>query len=319
MQLEYAQVKKIIMLDTMSCFRRQRSFRWLAEEFEPLTLYSHEDGRRCPFFTEFLLAPQQSSRGRFYCGLYAGYDHARKEDWSEWVDWLFMKEQGVHALATVADLNGIQEIGVWLMLPYPPPGDYMYEQGKRPRRFNIQLHRLLALHDAIETVIERWSRFYARTPVRLRGFVWGRQGIPEADVEVVEMCNEWIASLGLERLWMANYRSNRVIEWRELHFSAIALFANYTGRSEYGKDWLYNTGKFAALNGMGIQVVNGRGVIYDPNHADLYLEMVKKYFKQGGRGPLVYTFPNTTPLDVLIEDPTAYHRIYDSVTMTIPE
>lgn len=303
----------LLMLDCMYCFIRKRWFHWTAEEVEPLLVHagSDEGSGREPFFTEIILVPLQSCRGRFYCGLYAGYDHARKEDWLEWIDWLFTPGQGPEAMAKVAVSHGIPEVGIWLMLPYPPAGKYLYDRGwKAALWFDEPANRLAVLQEAVETIHRRWLREWGHLPVKLRGVVWGREGMPEEDGKIVPEWNEWVAGLGLERLWLANYRSARVAEWHQLSFSGIALFSNYTGNAEYGPDWLENAGKFAALNGMGIQLVNGKGIGYDRDHPALYAQMARSYVKQGGKGPFVYTFPHFSLLDLYRENRQAYEALF---------
>ncbi|MCI3926244.1 DUF4855 domain-containing protein [Paenibacillus sp. TRM 82003] len=301
----------IATLDTMNCFRRRRRFAWTVEELDPIVTYVHPSGARRPFFTELMLLPLQSGRGRFYCGLYAGYEHARKEDWLEWIDFLFAPGVGLDACARVAERHGMTELKIWLMLPYPPPGDYLYVSGDRNQSFDSRHHRLIALQSAVETIVERWERSFRDAPIRLMGFVWGREGIPESDAELAFICNERISTFGLERMWLPNYRSNRVIEWRELGFSQVAIFPNYTGNSEYGKEWLQNTSKFAALNRMGIQIVNGKGTRFDRRHPKEYFKMANTYRRQGGEGPFVFTFPNRSLLELYRDDRRAYDDTYD--------
>lgn len=300
----------IAALETMHGFRIGGFRRWMETEIEPVITYLHASGTRVPFFPELLLIPRQSSKGRFYCGLYAGYDHARKEDWEEWIEFLFAPGTVLDACARVAGRHGIEEMGIWIMLPYPPPGKHAYAPSLR---FDRSQHRLEVLQTAVEKIAERWKNVFGSTSVTLRGFVWGREGIPDGDVEIVSACNANITAQGLERMWLPNYRANRVAEWTKLGFSRVALFSNYTGGTEYGKEWLSNTCKFAALNGMGIQAVHGRGTLYDHAHPKHYLDMVRTYLSQGGKGPIVFTFPNGSLLDLYRSDSQSYERLYNFI------
>lgn|GEM_PF-1803986 len=304
----------LLMIDVMKGIRNRKMLNWKPAELEPLLTYKHLNGSQSPFFTELLLVPQRSSRGRFYCGLYSGYKHPQKADWLEWIEWLFNRINGPYLLADMANHHEIQELGIWLMLPYPPYGDYMYESGSGSKSFNLRLLRLTALQNAIDMIVARWELEFSATPLKLRGFAWGREGMPQHDFEIVSLCNEWIESHGLERLWLPNYRAAHVIEWKELGFSQTAIFSNYTGNSNLGKDWINQTYQFAALNRMGIQLVNGKGFIYDRTHFIEYLARLDAYKLQGGTGPFVYSFPNGSPYELYRSNRMVYDKMYEAVS-----
>lgn len=295
----------IIMLQSMRSLDGQQVADWSREDLEPIMLFTDRDMRVYPFFTELLFTPGRSTKGRFYCDLYAGYQRADKQDWEEWAEFLFQKDKMLDAAAAVGTMYLQPQTGIWLRLPYP-----VIDTGN----MSINLTRKAALFDWIGYVLYLWELYRPSSQLALRGFAWGRESIPVHDVELVTQCNELIRDLGFETLWMANYRSLHVADWRKMHFSQIVLYPNYTGNTEYGVQWLSDTALFAALNHMGIQMVMGQGKLYHPDHFRHYCEFMKQYLQQGGSGPILYRFPKQSLTQLYRNrNKQAYRSVYRSM------
>lgn len=295
----------IVMLQSMKRLNGQQVMDWSREDLEPIMLFTDRDQRLYPFFSELLFAPGCSSRGRYYCDLYAGYRRADKVDWDEWAEFLFQKDKMLDAAATVGSMYLQPETGIWIRLPYPLID---------PSNMSMNIQRKTALFDWISYVLYLWNLYRPSSQLALRGFAWGRESIPAHDVELATQCNELIQELGYETLWMANFRSLHLMEWRKMNFSKIVVFPNYTGNTEFGPEWLSNTALFAALNHMGIQMVMGQGELYHPDHFRHYCGFMKEYLHQGGWGPILYRFPNLTLAELYrSRNKQAYRSVYRSM------
>lgn len=302
----------MIVLESMHGVKGDHSHDWYTNELAPVLIYWTRNGRAYPFFTELIFSPGRSSTGRFYCDLYAGYDPATREDWEEWTEQLYREDGMLHAAATVARQNLIPDVGIWIRLPYPLISDRPFDP-MQGYSLATDSHRFIALSEWIGQVMSRWEQQRISPRLSLRGFVWGREAIPLHDVALVQSCNEMLRELRLESIWLANYRSLHVADWKSLGFSSVAVYPNYTGATEYDVSWLQHTALYTALNHIGIQMICGQGRLYSAAHFYEYGKFLKQYIRNGGSGSVVYRFPNWSLAEIYEDNRRLYRSIYRSL------
>lgn len=302
----------MILLESMVDKRSSLIHReWNVHDLEPVLLYKDEACKIHPFFSELIFAPMRTSSGRFLCDLCAGYDPAVRKDWLEWADKLYHPKRMLHAVSSLADQYQLPKIGIWIRLPYPVISDRCFDNEQHT--FQSEADRLWALTEWVRGAVSRWKqRFYA-SRLELKGFVWGREGIPPHDRKLAAACNHMIHSLGYETIWLANYLSMHVGEWQALGYDHIALYPNYTGNTEQDTKWLTNTVIYTTAHKMGLQMIAGRGRLYSPDHYDEYREHLKIYLTNGGAGPVIYRFPNWSLIEIYEENRGLYDQIYQSL------
>lgn len=310
------QTAPILMLEGMYCPIRQKRLEWTKETLWPLLFHVGESGATSPFFSKFLLAPLQSSKGRYISGVASGYAPAQQADWDEWLETLLNPKGWVYALATIARKRQLSSIEIWIRLPYPwswmTDGDG--EQSKEAAQPSSSDHeRQTRLEQWLTRLLEGWSQAAFLQVLTLRGFVWGREGIPAGDQALITSMNEWIHQRGFESFWLANYGAAYVLEAEQMGFDQVALSSPYTGHTTYTQEWLTNTRYFAQAYTMGLQIINGKGPRFDEAHRKHYLQAAREYQASGGGGCLVYRFPNHSLLSLFIEDRAVYHDIFQSL------
>jgi len=305
----------MIVLEAMRAGSGSFIRRWTVDELEPVLIYRGADGQIRPLFSEIVFAPGRTSRGRYLCDLYAAYDPAEAEDWQEWAHVLYQPAGMLQAAVEIARRYALPEIGIWIRLPYPLIYERASDVGEtvRSELAKERADRLVSWAREVQQLWEHTEHELIRERLKLRGFVWGRESIPSHDVRVATAVNEQLSERGLETLWLANYRSLHILEWRKtLQFSQVALYPNYTGNTEYDRSWLHYTAQYAAIHHIGIQMIVGRGRLYGHQHVQDYMEFLEQYNGKGGSGPIVYRFPNQSIVDVYQQRRDLYDLIYRS-------
>ncbi len=309
-----AKVPPTLMVEGLYDARLDRMIHWQREQLEPLLIYRSETHYFVPFFSSFILKPLQTSSAHFLCGLQSAFKAGTKDDWLEWLKHLFGYGKWLDALSYVAAKYQRADIEVWIMLPYPYPHQQPFGDIKgMSGHFRNENHRLRALKWWMEAFQEEWMQHACSENIRLRGFVWGREGLPPFDRELVKRWNHQVHEYHLESLWLPNYKAAFVEHWPDLGFDHVALYPQYTGATENDAEWLDNTTKFALVHQAGIQMICGQGWKYSEDHFRKYHRQKVFYRQLGGKGPFVYRFPNHSLYRVFIEDRQRYDDVFFSL------
>ncbi|GIQ68526.1 DUF4855 domain-containing protein [Xylanibacillus composti] len=241
----------------------------------PWFVYRGPNGNQA-FFARWILSPGATSKGGYLTGLRSGLLPASLAEWEAWSHQLLGEGCVVDTFLAHANRYGVETPSLWVMLPYPS------EQ--------LEKDRIQAVTDWADTVRSRWAKRFGRSGPRLEGLVWGREAIPDGDVSLVRAFNGWAGKRGLSTMWLANYGSAHVSEWKDLGFAESALFSNYTGKGPYPKQWLEATVSFACYYQNGLQCVYGSGLRFAENCYLEYLDAARAYVNSGGKGPIVHRF-----------------------------
>lgn len=252
------------------------------------------------FFTEWILSPGVTSAGYYLTGLRGGLRPAPYAEWKAWSHDLLGKGHAIDTLLALADHYGVKPLSLWVMLPYP------YEQQEERRGKAVQKWA--------ETVRYLWMKRFGLSGHRLEGFVWGREAIPDGDLQLVRSFNEWVRNYDLHTMWLANYGSTHVQDWRRLGFTQSALYSNYTGNGPYPKQWLDASMSFASIHHMGLQCIYGSSQRFAPNSQKHYLDAAVAYRNAGGKGPIVHRFASSVRHERDSASTPIYEDLYRIVT-----
>jgi hypothetical protein len=311
----------ILMIEGLYSPVQKRMIEWTYEEIKPLLVYRTKDGADVPFFTNLLVAPLQHN-DRFLCGLCTGYNPARKREWKEWANKLFTRGCFLSTVHKTSVKYNLPQIDVWITLPYPRAGqnDFGFidnqplsflKQEDRKKAIIWWIHYIIGGFE--KYVIGKWKVDTSAPRLRLRGFVWGRDSISDCDNELVSHCNDSIRRLQLESLWLTNYGTASLTEWKKLGFNHVSIFSNYTGKTVYGVSLLQNTIRFALINKTGVQMICGKGPRFDTKHFTEYLNQKIIYIKNSGPGPVIYRFPNHSLYQLYKKQSDLYHQVFQSL------
>lgn len=107
------------------------------------------------------------------------------------------------------------------------------------------------------------------------------------------------SSAGVSEHVAAQLRVLGVTEWRKTGFDVTGLNTNYTGNTSYDYKWIQNAALFATVCHTGLQLIWGKGLIYNDKHQldywNLGLPNKCGYMTESF---LIHQFPNQR-LDVL--------------------
>jgi hypothetical protein len=136
--------------------------------------------------------------------------------------------------------------------------------------FSNESDRLTAIDWWITRFMRRWREAGLEPFLRLRGFRWPRETVLN-EQDLIAGVAAKIHSLDLQFMWLANYGAAQATDWATLGFDVSVLHPNYYGNTSYGWDWIDNASLFARYYGCGMQIVYGKGLLYDQNHIYDYL------------------------------------------------
>ncbi|WP_197029286.1 DUF4855 domain-containing protein [Alicyclobacillus macrosporangiidus] len=292
--------------------------RWSASDLADYLFYLI-DGRPCDtLFRAFLFSPNRALSGRFLNPVFTGFEPASNmADWAEWLDELFRPGFHLHALKDVVQQSPLPctPVDVWVTLPYPDSrqSDFGTVSGAT-LDFQSKVDRLTAVNWWIGQFVLRWETSGLEGPLRLRGFRWPREVVGDVDADFIPMVSTVVHAFGRQFMWLTNYGSGHVIEWSDLGFDVIALHPNYYGNTALDWNWIDHASMFAQAYRCGMQVVCGKGLLYDENHIYDYLNRgLPAYNGYMRQAFTVMTFDQVSPRDLYQNRLPVYVAVYSFV------
>jgi len=271
-------------------------YEWSKEELAYYVRY-HAFGKPVDrLFNGFVFRGYSASPGRYMHPVHCAFgSNATREDWLKWLDSLFASGKNFKALYALA---GRSRLDVWVSLPYPPIGqeDFGSIWGT-PVKFDTTNSRYAAVIWWIEKFLVKWrSAPYLSRKLAFRGFLWQRESINDYDEDLVKLTNQYIRLRGLRSMWLPFMGSYGTIKLGELGFDVVALHSNYYGNTMYDQQWIASTAGAARNSNAGMQVIYGKGPIYNRNghlldHLNYGLPELQDYMR---KSLIVYQFPNRT-------------------------
>src|SRR5690606_38483173 len=138
-------------------------------------------------------------------------------------------------------------LDVWVSLPYPywNQHDFGNLEGKQLHFANPD-DRVQAVSWWIDQFMTRWAQETTiAQKVKLRGFLWLRESIPDYDEEVVKAAITKIKGLGLYSMWLPFYGSFGCLKADQFGFDVVVVHPNYYGDLGYDRNWLNIAARFA--------------------------------------------------------------------------
>ncbi len=254
-----------------------------------------------------------SRPGRFLHPLYTAFGTpADKGDWMDWIYSLFSPDCNLQALS----VQTRRPLDVWVSIPYPDSHqtDFGYVNGRR-LNFQIEDDRYEAVKWWMDCFLERFEQETSlKEKLQLRGFLWTRESIDAKDEHVVIETNKYVRANGYLSMWLPHYGGSGAIKFNRLGFHVAAFHSNYYGNTDYGVEWIDQTALFARLLHAGMQIIYGKGVLYNDTHLFDYLNLglpdKNDYMRDCF---LVYQFPNQKLKDMCISHPDEYKLIYSFI------
>ncbi len=266
---------------------------WTPEHLRPYAKYIVNGQAIDNLFGGFIFNGICMRANHYICPLFVGFGSPSDlHDWQLWIDSLFSPDGNLHALNSVL---GNEKRDVWISIPYPHPFQSCFGHAEgRNLDFNVEDDRFTAVKWWLDRFLHRWSmESKLHSKLDLRGFLWQREAIDELDEALVKRVNAEIHSRKLLSMWLPNYGSYGVLEWKKLGFHVVALNSNYYGNTNYDHNWIKNTTMFAKYYQTGMQIVWGKGLIYNNTHLLDYLNFgLAEKCGYMTESLLVYQFPN---------------------------
>ncbi len=284
---------------------------WTPSELRYYVSYYADGNPIDKMFNGFIFNGLSVRKGRYLYPMYAGFgEPADCTDWIEWINSLFAPAQNLHALFLVATHSLLD---VWISIPYPYLNQKNFGKvNKKSLNFENDDDRFSAVSWWIDKFIERWKKESDLSQrLNFRGFLWQRESVYDYDEKLVQLTNEYVKSKGYYRMWLPFYGSSGCLKIRELDFDVVALHSNYYGNTSYDRQWINHTSAFAQFYNTGIQIIFGKGVIYNDTHLLDYLALgLPEHNNYMTQSFLVYQFPNQTLKEIYENRYVDYIRLY---------
>lgn len=292
-------------------FSNNINYQWTTADLKYYVSYYLNGEPIDTMFNGFIFNGISVRNGYYIHPMYVGFGKpANRRDWIKWIDSLFTSGKNLDALYSLATRSSLD---VWISIPYP----YLNQQSfgkvnKKSVNFANAEDRFLAVSRWIDMFIEQWDKkSYLSDKLNLRGFLWQRESILDYDEQLVKLTNDYVKSKGFYRMWLPYYGSSGCIKLKELDFDIVSMHPNYYGNTGYKVDWINNACAFAKCSHTGLQIIYGKGTIYDNTHLDDYLNLgLPEHNKYMTNSFLVYQFPNQTLKEIYQNNIVDYIRLY---------
>ncbi|NGQ95926.1 DUF4855 domain-containing protein [Brevibacillus sp. SYP-B805] len=285
---------------------------WSMRDLRPYVSYLLDGRETDSLFNGFVFTCISTTQHQY---LYPYYEHfgqpATSLAWLQWIDDLFTPNCNLAALYWLTNWN--QPVDVWVSLPYPNPSqsDFGLVNGMA-LTFKRDEDRYQAVAWWIDRFVERWEKEkWLAGRLTFRGFLWQPEGIKGDDTELVKRITRHIREKGFLSIWLPNYGANGVPDYQALGFDVTAINPNYYGNTPYGVDWIQHASTFAKVVHTGMQIIFGKGMIYnDTHHLDYFNFGLPERCGYMTESFLVYQFPNQSLHTIYETRPLEYQRLY---------
>ncbi|WP_161524648.1 DUF4855 domain-containing protein [Alteribacter lacisalsi] len=245
---------------------------WNPEELRYYLTYVLNGKSIDTLFGGLIFNPVSGKSHRFIHPMYAGYgESAEKQDWDWVIDELFRSGRNIDAAQQAARTK----TDIWVCLPYPGPGQRSFGRvNGKVLDFTVEDDRYAAVIDWADRFLARWKEEEGKlTKLTFRGFVWQREAILLPDRPLVTRVNAALKNRKVKTIWLPNYGSAGVIDWKERGFDLVGVNPNYYGNTDHDLNWMRNTAVFTKHYGMGLQINYGKGYIFNDTHLLDYLNL----------------------------------------------
>lgn len=306
---EVLNIERHIVMIPCGDYGAESIIRWKTEDLIPYVSYRSKGKNRGKMFGGIIFNPVRVRENNFIYPLYSTFTElADREDWELAIRVLFEKDINLHALASL-------NIGldIWVSIPYPVTFQKKFTtiKGKKVN-FKFEENRMMAVDWWVKAFVKAWNDSKKlHKHLKFRGFVWQREAILDDDVSMVKKVNQCIHKKNLLSMWLPNYGSQNVVNWKEIGFDVVCINPNFYGKTNHDVNWITNASAFAKFYNTGIQVYYGKGLIYNETHLLDYLNMGLPQFNDYmSKSLIVYQFPNQTLGDIKKNNKGNYRLLY---------
>ncbi|WP_027414689.1 DUF4855 domain-containing protein [Aneurinibacillus terranovensis] len=292
---------------------------WTVPELERYVSYYSNGKPVDKLFGGFIFNGVSVQPNRYMYPMYVGFGEAADiDDWSKWLEMLFSPGKNLKALYLLATQS--PSVDVWVSIPYPyiNQTNFGSVHGKS-LNFKADDHdRFKAVAWWIDEFIERWKKeVLLHKRLSFRGFLWQRESIHDYDENLVIRTTQYIRDKGYFSLWLLNYGSYGCIDWQKFGFDIAVANPNYYGNAHYDVQWINNTSGYAKHYHTGLQIIYGKGLIFNETHFVDYLNLGLPYYNNYmTESFLVYQFVGQTLREICEQSPENYDRLYSFIKGT---
>lgn len=239
---------------------------WNTEQLRHYAKYIENGIEVDDLFGSFIFNGIRVREDRFMYPIYVCFgEPSDLTDWLMWADALFLQDLNLNALASAI---GTSKRDFWVSLPYPHPFQRSFGfVGTRNLDFQSEDDRVDAVWWWLDQFLDRWkAQTHLHDKLDFRGFVWQRGSVDAGDENLVIMTNVAIRRKGYLSMWLPNYGSAGVIDWKKWGFDVATVFPNYTGNTTYDVNWIKQASLFSAAFRTGLQLAWGKGLLFDDHH-----------------------------------------------------
>ncbi|GEN35712.1 DUF4855 domain-containing protein [Aneurinibacillus danicus] len=166
--------------------------------------------------------------------------------------------------------------------------------------------RTALVNGYIERIISQWE---ARKPqaLRLAGFYWTNEIVPDADRAFVKEVGEMVRKKGYKFYWAPYFQAANAEQWRTLGFDFAWLQPNhYFSKENFpGADMLGETNAIARQTGAGTMLEWNWKLIEDPKYVQALNQYLDLGRLAGANRPSVFVYDGEGAVDAFFHDVNA--------------
>lgn len=269
------------------------------------------------FFDTFLYLALAAESQR---GLEPNYGNgpSRAEDWRWYLDQrLFGSDSDLAELERAVAAAGKQlgdethTVRVIIAIPYPDSRATNFGSLDGPALdFSRNEDRATAVKWYLRQVAQRWTASHFEH-LRLGGFYWLREEVPEGDKALVKMASGLVAHQLLPFYWIPYYGSAGWDQWRELGFDVAIQQPNYFFY-DVPRERIQQAAEFAWDHRMGVEIELDRRVINSQERHDRYRRYLQGGVEQGyQRASTLAWYDDYALMECARAQDPAARRLYD--------
>lgn len=287
---------------------------WSASDLDVYVSYISQGKKTDQLFGGFIFNGICTRDDYYIYPLYVGFGKpSTKKDWSIWIEQLFRKDTNLSALHETVRAHQRANVDVWVSIPYPHPFQTSFGKVRgRTLNFQTEADRFEAVRWWILQFLKRWDKEKKHlNKLNFKGFLWQREAIDPHDEPLVKETNRLLKTKQVLSMWLPNFGSYGVINWRKMGFDLAAVNANFYGNTSYDYQWVRHAATFAQTFHTGMQILYGKGLIYNETHLLDYLNLgLPSQLNYMHQSVLIYQFPNQTLNDIFKENVQYYKHLY---------
>lgn len=228
------------------------------ELFDYYVSMPNEEGGRDWLFDGFLFLELKDGKGHDFASYY-GEAPARKLEWTNQLEFLFTKGQGVCALESSIEKAKPEVKGKFkkrkavIFMPEPIPNQKNWGAlAGDSLDFSKQEDRIKACKWYIDTALKMFKQAKFKN-VEITGFYWLAEEATNSR-DLTGAVSSYLKGLKKSFVWIPYFKSDGYNEWKELGFTQAFLQPNHFFNDKIPYERLPETFKLASENGMSVEM-----------------------------------------------------------------